>query len=394
MQPVRLLTLAATGVLLMSLNSCAPGGNEDAVEEAVAVKVTLAVSGNLEQTIRLSGDILADRSVRLFGQIPDRLTEVLVDVGDQVQRGQTLARIRDDVVQAGVEQIEANLRAAQVTLANLQDEYARSQRLHEAGAVSNQTLESVRTQLEATRAQEEQLQAALSAARASLQNAAITAPFSGILAERYLEAGDMAGPGFPVFRLVNMQMVKVSTEISQERLGLVYPGMPARVTVSSYPGQVFVGEIVSIAPVLDPMTRMTRIEIQLENRDGRLKAGMFAEILLIVSAVEAGILVPIDALRDEYRYVISSGQPSSVASGSIDSSIEAEVFVAEADRAVLRLVKVGIVGEEMVEILEGLNVGEAVIIVGKYQVTDGALIIIWNPDPGEEEQELQNGTDR
>jgi len=394
MKRIRLLALTATGVLLMGLHSCAPGGNEDAVEEAIAVNVARAVRGDLDQTIRLSGDVLAGRSVRLFGQIPDRLTDVLVDVGDQVQRGQTLARIRDDGVQAGVEQFEANLRAAQVTLANLQDEYARSQRLHDAGAVSNQTLESVRTQLEATRAQQEQLQAALAAARASLQNAVITAPFSGVVAERYLEAGDMAGPGFPVFRLVNMQTVKVSTEISQERLGLVNPGMPARVTVSSYPGQIFVGEIVSIAPVLDPMTRMTRIEIQLENRDGRLKAGMFAEIRLVISAVVAGILVPIDGLRDEYRYVISSGQPSSGAYGSTDSSVEAEVFVAVAGRAVLRLVKIGVVGEEMVEIREGLNVGEAVITVGKYQVTAGASVIIRNPDPREEEQELHNGADR
>ncbi len=394
MKPIRLLTLAATGVLLMSLHSCAPDGSEDAVEEAIAVEVIRAVRGNLEQTIWLSGDILAGRSVRLFGQIPDRLTDVLVDVGDHVQRGQTLARIRDDGVQAGVEQIEANLRAAQVTLANLRDEYARSQRLRDAGAVSNQTLESVRTQFETTRAQEEQMQAALAAARASFQNTVITAPFTGVVAERYLEAGDMAGPGFPVFRLVNMRPVKVSTEISQERLGLVSPGMTARVTVSSYPGQVFEGEVVSIAPVLDPMTRMTRIEIQLENRDERLKAGMFTEIRLVVSAVEAGILVPIDALRDEYRYVTSSGQPSSGASGSDDSSMEAEVFVAEADRAILRLVKVGVIGEEMVEILEGLNVDEAVITVGKYQVTDGASIIIRNPDSGGEEQERQNGADR
>ncbi|MCK4351259.1 MAG: biotin/lipoyl-binding protein, partial [Candidatus Krumholzibacteria bacterium] len=166
-KPAAALLLVAAVAMAISLQRCTPGGGEDTAEEAVAVETARATRGTLEQTIRLSGDILAGRSVRLFGQIPDRLTDVLVDVGDPVRRGQTLARIRDEGVQAGVDQIEANLRASRVTLVNLRDEYTRTQRLFEAGAVSSQTLEGMRTQLEASEALEEQLQAALSAARAS-----------------------------------------------------------------------------------------------------------------------------------------------------------------------------------------------------------------------------------
>ena len=149
------LLLVAAVVIFTVLQSCTPPGDEDAGRGAVPVETVRVARGTLEQTIQLSGDVIAGRSVRLFGQIPDRLTNVLVDVGDPVRRGQVLARIRDEGVQAGVDQIEANLRASRVTVANLRDEYNRSQRLFEAGAVSSQTLESLRTRLEAAEAQQE-----------------------------------------------------------------------------------------------------------------------------------------------------------------------------------------------------------------------------------------------
>ena len=383
-KPTAALVLVAAITMMMDLQSCAPGGREDMAREAVAVEIVLATTGSLEQTIRLSGDILAGRSVRLFSQIPDRLTEVVVDVGDPVRKGQILARIRDEGVRAGVDQIEANLRAARVTLANLRDEYTRTQRLFEAGAVSSQTLEGLKTQLEATEAQEEQLQAALSAARASLQNASIVAPFDGVIAERYLEAGDLAGPGFPVFRIVNMNTVRMATEISQERLGQVQIGMPGRVTVSSYPGEIFEGEVINIAPVLDPMTRMTKIEVGLDNRDGRLKAGMFAEVHLVAASVEEGVLIPIDALLEEFRYITNAPLLSPGAVEADASLAEAEVYVAESDTARTRKVRIGIVGEEMVQIVQGLEAGEAVITVGKYKLSDGAAIHIRTSDREEE----------
>lgn len=381
---VALTVAVITVTVIAGLQSCAPPGQED-IAEAVIVETVPVVSGYLEQTIQLSGDVIAGRSVRLFGQIPDRLTRVLVDVGDEVRQGQVLARIRDESVQAGVDQMEANLRAVQVTLANLRTEYARTQRLHEAGAVSNQTLEGLRTQLEAAEAQEEQLQAALTAALASSQNAIITAPFDGVIGERYLEAGDMAGPGFPVFRIVNMNTVRVQTEISQNRLGQVHLGMPARVTVSAWPGEVFEGEVIKIAPVLDPMTRMTKIEVGLDNRDGRLKAGMFAEIELVVTSVDNALLVPIDALLEEFRYVTNAPLLAAGNSASQEDLAAAQLYVAEADTARLRSVRVGIVGEDMAQIVEGLSVGEHVITVGKYQVGDGALIQVPDSGPAMEE---------
>ncbi len=371
---------------LMILAGCAQDSGDLVQQPPVVVETHTVAKGPMEQTVRLTGDVLAGKSVRLFGQIPDRLTEVLVDVGDRVRREQVLARIRDDGLKAGVEQIEANLRAAQSSLTNLKDELERTRSLYEVGAVSSQTLEGVQTMTEAAEAQVEQFQAALVQVQSSYQNALISAPFAGVIAERYLQAGDLAGPGLPVFRLVNMDQVKVRSEVSQERIGQVRLGMPARVTVSSYPGVVFHGEVISMTPVLDPMTRMSTVEVGIDNRDQRLRAGMFAEIHLVLRSLAEELTIPLDALLEEYRYV--SGGPLTVAEALSEDHgrVEAQVFVAGADSiARMTTIRIGIVDTNLVQVLEGLEAGQRVVTVGKYRLQDGDRIQIHKPDPGPRE---------
>ncbi len=361
-------------LLLLSVG-CSPAADQEGISGA-AVETVAAWTGAIEQTFDLTGDVEAANSVRLFGQIPDRLLEVRVDVGETVRAGQVLARIRDEGLQAGVEQIEANLRAARSNLANMQDELERSRRMNAAGAVSNQTLESLQTRTQAAQAQVEQLEAALTQARAASRNAQITAPFDGVVAERYLEAGDLAGPGIPVFRLVSTGQVKIATEVSQDRLGQVRIGMPARVRVSAWPGVVFAGKVTRIAPVLDPMTRMSAIEITVPNREGRLKPGMFAEVTMVVQQVSETLLVPLDGVLDEYRFVAYGAS----AQRDREGGLEAEVFVVASDTARVRSVRLGIIGTESVQVLEGLVPGDRVVTVGKYQLVDGAVVRVLNVD--------------
>jgi len=343
-------------------------------ERAMVVDAAVAGTGSLEQSIRLSGDIVAGRSVRLFAQIPDRLTHVHVDVGDRVRNGQVLARVRNEAVQAGVAATEASLRAARASLANLRDEYARTQNLHEAGATSNQVLEGVRTQLEAMQAQVEQLEAALTQAQVSSQNTLVTAPFAGVIAERYLEAGDLAGPGLPVYRLVNMESVRVEAQISQEQLGQIHIGMPARISVSAFPGETFTGEIIKIAPVLDPMTRMTKIEVGLDNPGERLKAGMFADLHLITAIVEEATLIPLDALIEEYRYIAPALVEGETSTEREIRTSPARTYQIIDGLARLTDIEVGVSGTDLVQVVSGLAPGDEVVTVGKYQIADSTRV--------------------
>jgi RND family efflux transporter MFP subunit len=170
--------------------------------------------------------------------------------------------------------------------------------------------------------------------------------------------------------------VKVATEVSQDRLGQVRLGMPARVRVSAWPGVVFAGEVTRIAPVLDPMTRMTALEIAVPNREGRLKPGMFAEVTMVVKQAEETLLVPLDGVLNEYRFVAYGAG----AQRDSEGGMAAEVFVVSSDTARLRSVRLGIISTETVQILEGLVPGDQVVTVGKYQLVDGAAVRVLNGD--------------
>ena len=356
-------------LLVLILAACSPEAGTETGVNTTVVESTEVRLGAVEQTLSLSGDVAAGRSVRIFSQVPDRLTEVRVDVGTRVESGQVLARVRDETLRAGLDQIEANLRAARTNLANLQDELARTRNLHEAGSVSTQALEGLETRVKGAQAQVEQLEAAREQARATLANATITAPFEGVVAERYLEAGDVAGPGVPVFRLVDMREVKILTHIPQERLGRVKQGLPVRVRISSFPGEVFHGEVVRVAPVLDQMTRMASTEIRVPNPGERLKPGMFADVAIVEAAQDEAVLVPLDAVMETYRFVAG-------AQGSSAIPTEAVVFKVVGDHVVRLTLPVGLVGADVLQVTEGLSRGDSVVTVGKEQLTDGTRVRI------------------
>ncbi|MFC1544448.1 efflux RND transporter periplasmic adaptor subunit, partial [Gemmatimonadota bacterium] len=249
-----------------------------------------------------------------------------------------------------------------------------SRSLYQAGALSSQVLEGVQTRTEAAQAQVEQLEAALTQSQAALQNTEITAPFDGIIAARYLEAGDMVGPGLPVFRIVDMRKVKVVGDVSQERLGRLRVGLPARVRVSSYPGEVFEGTVSNISPVLDPLTRLATLEVEVPNAEERLRPGMFSEMEIVLSSLPDALLLPIDALIDEYRYLARESftpSPDGSAIAGSGAESEASVFVVENGHARARHVRIGLMSADQVQIAEGLQPGEVVVTAGRYRLSDG-----------------------
>lgn len=362
--------IALTSMLVIPalalLAGCGEMGGET-VDSTTVVEVARVEQGAVEQILSLSGDVEAGRSVRIFSQVPDRLTDVRVDVGSRVRSGQVLARVRDESLRAGLDQIEANLRAARTNLANLRDELVRTRNLYEVGSVSTQALESLETRVKAAEAQVEQLEAAREQSRAMLSNATITAPFEGIIAERMLQEGDMAGPGMPIFQLVDMREVKILTDVPQERLGRVIEGLPVRVTVSSFPGEVFEGEVERVAPVLNRMTRMARTEIRVLNPEEKLRPGMFADVAILEAASEDAVLVPLEAVMEAYRFVAG-------VRGSGSMPTEAVLFRLQGNEVSQLTLPVGLVGREMVQISRGLSPGDSVVTTGKEQLTDGTRV--------------------
>jgi multidrug efflux pump subunit AcrA (membrane-fusion protein) len=194
------------------------------------------------------------------------------------------------------------------------------------------------------------------------EKALIKSPIDGMVMKKFLDEGSQVEPSvspmmrIPVVMVANIDTVKVLVNVSEKYLGRLKENAEARVEVDAYPDEVFVGEVTRIAPLVDLTTRTSEVEIRIVNREHQLKPGMFARVNIIIEKKENVILVPIKAILSENnrRFVF-------VVNGSIARKKE---------------VKTGVYQKDSVEIIEGLNEGEDVIIEGNYGLKDSANVLI------------------
>lgn len=194
------------------------------------------------------------------------------------------------------------------------------------------------------------------------KKASIKSPINGTVIKKFLDEGSQVEPSVnpmmrvPVIMVANIDTVKVLVNVSEKYLGKLKEGAEARVKVDAYPDEVFLGKITRIAPLVDLATRTAEVEIEISNEGHRLKPGMFARVNIILEKKENALIVPIKAVLNENNRKFA--------------------FVANSSIAHRREVKTGIYQKDSVEIIEGLNEGEDVIIEGNYGLKDGAKVEI------------------
>lgn len=350
------------------LAGCGAKSKNAAEEAKVPVTVTEVKIGKVEQSIIYNGDIQAEFSVKVFSKIPDRIETFYVDEGDYVEKGKPIAKIFATAIEQGVRQAEAGVTALRAQESNLNVEYERMQRLFNEGAVSRQQFDAMETQFKAGKAQVEQAQAGLGSAASMLQDATITAPISGIVGKRYLEAGDMASPGMPLVEIVQMERVKVTFDVTENDLGRVRVGQSASVRIKGYTDKFFEGQVVEISPILDPMTRMAAVEVLVENKERQLKPGMFAEITVITGTIDNVITVP--------RYATIENTSLKRINGQDEVIKKYLVFVIAGDKAVQRELDVNYVNHVSIAINGGLAVGEKLVVQGQNNLRDNVGVMI------------------
>ena len=306
--------------------------------------------------------------IQVFSRVPDRIEKLLVDVGDRVQQGALIARVRATAIEQAVLQAEAALVAARAQEANIRLEYERSQRLFNEQAVSQQQLDGIKTQFEAVTAQREQGEAMVKSARSQLHDAQITSPITGIVATRNYEEGDMASPARPLFSIVQMNRVKVAFDVGESDLGLLKAGQSAEVKVKSYPDRAFKGKVAEVSPVLDRMTRMAGVEVVLDNPGGILKPGMFARVEVRTGTLENVIVVP--------RYATIENTAMDRQDGKDVAVKNYYVYVVTGDRAVQRKLGVAYMNHEQVALTSGLSDGERYVTSGQHALRDSARVLV------------------
>jgi len=361
-------------------------------------RVEVVKKRDLTATITASGNVRARRKVDISSDISARVTELLIDEGEDVEEGQVLLRLDRSRYEAAVNRSLANLKQSQAQVAQSRANFVRVQReaqrlasLWESDSllVSRQEVENAETDLEVQRSLLEaaefgvgQARAALDESRDQLSKTVITAPMAGRVTRLNVEEGEtvivgtMNNPGSLVLTVSDLSVMEVVLEVDETDVPEISLGDSAKVELDAFPELDFAGEVTEIGnsairpPSQAAGTGQTptidfEVVVTLWDPPAELRPDLSATAEVVTDTRTDQLSIPIIALtlREEDQIERSEGDE-----GSGDSTDPVEgVFTVRDGKAVFAPVEVGIAGEEYFEVLSGLALGDTVVS-GPYQV--------------------------
>ena len=370
------------------------------------VDVAPVTQGLVEEKISRTGDIAPTAQVSIYSKTQGWVERIHVREGDPVKAGQILVVLDDREARAAVGQSLANLEAAQARLkqvratseeavqsqiqqarANLEladSDLKRARELHGKNFIARQQLDEAQTKYNVAKAaydlaqnslrqrtweneialaeaQVRQAKAQLDLTQAQLANLTIHSPMDGMVTKRYVDPGTMVKDTTPILNLMDLSEMKMVVNVIEKEFILLQKGQPVKVKVTAFPERVFSGKIEIVTPALELQSRTAEIQISIPNPGGLLKPGMFGRVEITLRSSPRAILIPVQALRTQ-----------------IDQDF---VFVVKDEKAFRRPVRKGAVLDEFVEILQGLNPQEQVVVTGQDSLKDGSAVrlVVKNP---------------
>lgn len=351
MAPVSLALRLAAGLCLAGCTSAQGQAADPEVEalprppitppEARATWVETAIMVPSDATLELSlpGEVEGLREAELASSQGGFVEHVRAEVGDEVRKGQLLVKVDTALYHARQGQAGAELTAAK-------RELARAKKIQ--AMVAQAELDQAQTRLDAAIATHRV--AELQTARAS-----ISAPFAGVVAARNAEPGEVASPGVPLMRIVQLDPIKVTLAVSDRDMVSLRVGMPVQVRTDAS-AQPFTGSILRINPVADTETRSFAVEVEVKNPERRLLPGMIARVTLTQPVATGALVIPQSFL--------------------VTRRTDNGVFVNDGGVARWRPLTLGEVVHDQVVVEGGLAVGEEVVVVGQRALADGDGIIV------------------
>jgi RND family efflux transporter MFP subunit len=327
---LRATTLLAIGAL--SLAACK--GTDDATASNAPIgmvvgpeNVAIVKADQIRSGPAISGNLEAESQATVRAEVGGAVLETMVEQGDRVSAGQTLARIDDATLRAAELAARSQVTTSQNAAEIAKRQVDRSEALIKAGAIAERDLELVRNQRQAADAQLDNARALFANAQKQLTKATIVAPIAGVVSARQVSAGDVLAPGGAVYTIVNPSTMRLEASVPADQLSSVRVGAPVDFVVNGYPNRQFTGRVTRINPVADPSTRQVRIIVSLPNASGTLVGGLFADGHVATEVRNAPIL-PINAVDERglkpYVMLIKNGvvQKAEVELGIRDASTE------------------------------------------------------------------------
>jgi membrane fusion protein (multidrug efflux system) len=316
---------------------------------ATAVIASVVKPERLLTQINALGTAHANEAVEVTSKTSNLVTAVRFHDGQKVEVGQVLIEL--DSAQA-----RADLAAAEAASAESNSQLKRSQELIDTKIISPSQFE----QLEATKKANE---ARVASARSRVADTIIRAPFSGRVGLRRVSVGSLVNPGTTITTLDDLSIIKVDFSVPENFLAGLREGLKVTATAAAFPGRQFAGTVTGVDSRIDPVTRSVTVRANVPNTDLALKPGMFLDVSLARDERQA-LMVPEGALVPEQSKQF--------------------LFVVEDGRAVRREVRIGRRQPGKVEVVDGLQSGDQVIVEGTQKVREGAPVRLIDRAPQRE----------
>ncbi len=345
----------ASALTAHAADKAAPGAAaaaSAATRPALTVSLVSPQSGDWPQRLAANGNVTAWQEAVIGAEgVGLRLTEVLVNVGDSVRRGQLLARFNDSTVAADVAQTRASLAEAQAGADEARANADRARELKPTGVISAQQVLQALTTERTALARVDALKARLDAEQLRLVQTRVLAPDAGLISARSATVGAVTQPGQELFRLIRGGRLEWRAEVPAAELARIRAGMAVRITPAG--GAAVAGRVRMVAPTVDANTRNGLVYVDLP-APGDARAGMFARGEFELGQAK-GLTLPQSAvvLRDGFSYVFRL-----------------------ADRSRVSMVKITVgrrVGDR-IEVLSGLDAGARVVANGGGFLSDGDTV--------------------
>jgi membrane fusion protein (multidrug efflux system) len=331
--------------LAWTLTACEQGDSEAEVEEeapAIPVETITPTRGDIDAMYSGTAPIEAFADATVIAKVGGEVREILVEEGDDVRRGQVLARLDGDRLRLEMEQAEANLH-------KLQRDFKRNVDLREKALISEGDFEKIQFEMEA-------LQATYDLAKLELDYTEVRAPIDGVVAERFIKIGNTIDVNAETFQVTSLEPLISYLHIPEREFRRIDPGQAASIAIDALPGEAFDAIVARVSPVVDPQTGTFKITIEVSDPTRRLKPGMFGRIDIVYDSREMVLQIPRAAVIEERG--------------------ESAVFVVRDDKAERRVIQTGYTQGGNVEVIDGLDDSDEIVIVGQTNLKEGSTVSV------------------
>jgi len=345
---------ASAFAVLLFAAACS-GPDEQAIAPPPPVEVVRVEGQRVVERIQATGDLIPREEATVASEVQGLVTKLHVDEGDAIARGAALLEIDPERRRLELASRQARVEEAEAGFADQERQTERVRELSQAKIASDAQLDQGELALRLAKSRVNAARAELGLAERALRDATVVAPFDGLVARRHVSQGEFVAAGSPLVDLVALDPIEISFHVTEIDSARVSVGAALELRVATYPDESFQGRVISVSPGVDLRTRMLRVRAIVPNADHRLRPGFFARVDLGISEREGVPMIPEDAVLQR-------------ADGAVAFRLVGD------DRVERRLLHTGAVRDGRVEVLDGLALGDVVVVRGQTGLVHGSVV--------------------